>query len=192
MKAVIFDLNGVFILSPKLSERFEKNFGVSSDIFLPALKKVMSQVRLPNAPSLYSCWAPYFKEWGLTLDEKSLERYWFNAETENVEMTELAKELKARGVRLFILSNNLRERGNFYDIHFPFLNELFDKCYFSWKTGFIKPDVRAYKLILDENGLDAIDCVYFDDSKENVEVAASLGIQSYLYESPSQVKDVLV
>ncbi len=192
MKAIIFDLNGVFILSPKLSERFAQDFGISPDIFLPALKSVMAQVRLPNAPSLYSCWEPYFKKWGVSLDETSLEEYWFKVETENVPMVTLARELKQKGVRLFILSNNLRERGNYYDVHFPFLNELFEKCYFSWKTGFIKPDPRAYQIILEENGIEGSDCAYFDDSKENVAVATALAIHSYLYISPEQVRDVLV
>lgn len=191
MKAVIFDLNGVFIVSPRLSERFEKDFGILPNVFLPALASVMSQVRLPNAPSLYACWAPYLKKWNVGLDKAGLERYWFNAETENTEMVEVARELKRKGIRLFILSNNLRERGNYYDVHFPFLKEFFEKCYFSWQTGFIKPDIRAFRLILEENGLEAADCVYFDDSHQNVDAASSLGIQSYLYTNAARVRDVI-
>ncbi|MFA6503153.1 MAG: HAD family phosphatase [Candidatus Paceibacterota bacterium] len=191
MKAVIFDLNGVFIVSPKLSDRFERDFGVPAEKFLPALQAVMSRVRLPDAPSLHSCWLPYFREWNIQLGERELEQYWFNAETENTEMVALAHELKGKGVRLFILSNNLRERGSYYDVHFPFLNELFEKCYFSWQTGFIKPDVRAYQLVLKENGLNAADCVYFDDSEGNVAVASGLGIKSYLYRGPTEVRAVL-
>ena len=37
IKAIIFDLNGVFILSPYLSNRSEEKFGVSAKEFLPAL-----------------------------------------------------------------------------------------------------------------------------------------------------------
>jgi HAD superfamily hydrolase (TIGR01509 family) len=125
------------------------------------------------------------------LDESELAEYWFSAETENAEMVAVVRELKARGVRLYILSNNLRERGTYYDSHFPFLNELFEKCYFSWKTGFIKPDVRAFTLLLSENDLEPADCAYFDDSKENVEVATSLGITSHVYESPQQVRNLV-
>jgi HAD superfamily hydrolase (TIGR01509 family) len=191
MKAVIFDLNGVFILSPKLSDRFAYDFNVPNEVFLPALKAVMAQVRLPNAPTLYSCWEPYFKEWGVRLDEAGLAEYWFSAEIENAEMVAVARELKARGVRLFILSNNLRERSAYYDSHFPFLNELFEKCYFSWKTGFIKPDTQAFTLVLLENNLEPTDCVYFDDSKENVEVATSLGITCYVFAGVDQVRQLV-
>lgn len=191
MRAIIFDLNGVFIVSAKLSTRFEKDFRVPSEVFLPALKDVMARVRLPGAPSLFSCWEPYLKKWQVNLDEKGLHEYWFNSEAENTEMIELARELKGRGIRLFILSNNMRERGNYYDTHFPFLNELFEKCYFSWKTGYIKPDPRAYELILEENHLPATDCAYFDDSEDNVEVASKLGIKSFLYENPEGVRNAL-
>jgi beta-phosphoglucomutase-like phosphatase (HAD superfamily) len=43
IKAIIFDLNGVFIHSPKLSERFEKDFGVPTAQFLPKLGKIMDE-----------------------------------------------------------------------------------------------------------------------------------------------------
>ena len=34
IKAIIFDLNGVFIKSPKLSDRFKERFNVSENDFL--------------------------------------------------------------------------------------------------------------------------------------------------------------
>jgi len=39
MKAIIFDLNGVFIESPYLSDRFAVRFGVPKQDFLIVLKK---------------------------------------------------------------------------------------------------------------------------------------------------------
>ena len=58
LKAVIFDLNGVFILSPKLSERFEKDFGIVSEIFLPRLNEIMEWVRKPQAGPAFDYWEP--------------------------------------------------------------------------------------------------------------------------------------
>lgn len=49
MKAAIFDLNGIFLQSPKLSDRFEKDFGVATSVFLPKLSEIMDRVRQPNA-----------------------------------------------------------------------------------------------------------------------------------------------
>ncbi|MBU1029081.1 hypothetical protein KKE28_02665, partial [Patescibacteria group bacterium] len=97
-RAIIFDLNGVFIKSPYLSDRFKEDFGISLDEFLPALKDVMAQVRLPDADSLYSCWQPYFEKWGVDLTEAQLQDYWFGAEKEVPEMTTLTRRLKAAGI----------------------------------------------------------------------------------------------
>jgi HAD superfamily hydrolase (TIGR01509 family) len=190
-KAVIFDLNGVFILSPKLSERFRETFNIEEERFLPALKEVMGHVRAPGAKGVFSYWWPHFQKWGLEIKEQQLLDFWFNAEQENVEMVALARELKEKGVRLFILSNNLRERSEYYNEHFPFLNELFDKQYYSWITGYIKPDMQGLKMVLKENDLQPEDCMFFDDSKTNVEEAQALGIEAYVFESADATREKL-
>ncbi len=190
-KAVIFDLNGVFILSPKLSDRFFETYGVAQEIFLPALSEVMAQVRMPEAEGMYSYWKPYFDAWDLEITEEELEDFWFTAEKENIEMVAVARTCKERGMQLFILSNNLRERSFYYNKNFPFLKELFVKVYYSWQTGYVKPDVRCFELVLRENNLKAEECLFFDDSEKNVAVAAGLGIESFVYEDALQAKEKL-
>jgi glucose-1-phosphatase len=191
MKALILDLNGVLITSPRLSDRFTSAYGVSFEEFLPALKEVMEKVRMPGAPSVYSSFEPYFKKWNVSITEQEFEDFWFHAETENKEMTGFARDLKRKGVRLFVLSNNLRERTIYYNARFPFLPELFEKTYYSWQTGFVKPDPRTYELILKENELRPEECVYFDDSKENVEVGRALGIESFVFTNVEEAKVLL-
>lgn len=180
-KAVIFDLNGVFIKAPLLSERFRDDFGVPLEEFLPALKEVMSKVRLPDAESLYSYWKPYFEKWGVDMSENQLHEYWFGAEKEVPEMTALARQLKGNGIRVLIVSNNFRERAGHYERTFGFLREISDGLYYSWRTGFVKPDERVYKSIMEEHGLRPAECIYFDDSDKNVKVASGLGIKSFLF-----------
>jgi len=153
IKAVIFDLNGVFIQSPKLSDRFQEKFGVPSEEFMPVLKEIMARVRLPNAGSAFSYWKPHLKKWEINFSEKEFFYFWFGAEKENPGMTELAKKLKQQGIKLFILSNNFVERSGYYAKNFLFLKELFEKIYYSWQTNFVKPDPRAYQNLLSENNL---------------------------------------
>ena len=187
-KAVIFDLNGVFILSPYLSDRFQQEFGVPVEKFVPALKEIMPKVRLPNAGDSFIYWKPYLKNWGVDLNRDEFFDFWFKAEKENSEIIQLAQELKKQGIKLFILSNNFSERAEYYDKTFGFLKILFDKVYYSWETGFVKPDSRAYQNILDENGLQAEKCIYFDDSEENIESAKKLGIKSFLFKDAAGVR----
>ena len=192
IKAIIFDLNGVFVRSPYLSDRFEKKFGVSGKEFLPALKEIMTKARKPNAGNSFNYWKPYLKKWGINLTEEQFFDFWFSAEKEEPEMVEFVKKLKEdRGVKIFILSNNFIERANYYKKTFPFLEEIFDKVYYSWQTGFVKPDPEAHKNLLAENNLKPEECIYFDDSKKNIEVAKKLGIQSYIFEGIDSVEKIL-
>lgn len=191
IKAIIFDLNGVFTLSRKLSDRFREDFGIGEEVFLPVLKEIMAQVRKPGARDMYSYWQPHLEKWKVPLNENQFLNYWFASEKENSEMIEIAEELKRKGITLFILSNNLRERTKYYNEQFSFLNTLFEKVYYSWQTGFIKPDRRAYQLVLEENNLRPEECLYFDDSQTNVDVATALGIESYLFVGSADVKQKL-
>lgn len=181
-KAIIFDLNGVFVISPKLSERFESNFNIPLEVFMPALKEVMDKVRMPDAKDVFYYWQPYFKKWGIKFSQQEFEDYCFKAETPDDKLVKLARDLKEKGLKLFILSNNFRGRADYYAKNFSFMDEVFEKVYYSWQTGFTKPDIRAWQLILDENNLEPSDCIYFDDSEKNIEAAKSIGIEAYIFD----------
>lgn len=142
----------------------------------------MTKVRQPDGPAIYDVWQPYLKKWNVQLDEAAFLRYWFDAESPNDEMIQLAKELKNAGYKIFALSNNFRERSHYYTEKFDFMSEIFDGIYYSWQTGFVKPDVMAYENILNKEKIEASECVYFDDSEKNIKVAQSLGIRSYLFD----------
>lgn len=190
-KAVIFDLNGVFIQSQKLSERFREQFGVPEDKFLPALKDVMNKARMPNAGDSFAYWKSYLESWNIQMSREEFFDFWFSTEKEVPKMIELAKELKIKGIKIFILSNNFKERTEYYSEHFPFLIEIADKIYYSWQTGFRKDNIKAYQKVLADNKLIPEECIYFDDSKENIELASSLGIKACLFEGFDKTKESL-
>ena len=187
LKAVIFDLNGVFILSPKLSDRFEKDFGIVSEIFLPRLNEIMECVRKPQAGPAFDYWEPVLKEWGVDLSEKEFWKYWFEAETPSMEMISLAKELKGKGITVITLSNNFKERAEFYG-HYFWMSEVVDKAYFSWETGLVKPDTEAWRLVLGDFNLEPSECIYFDDQEKNLIAAQSIGIESFMFINPGETK----
>jgi len=180
IKAAIFDLNGIFLQSPKLSDRFEKDFGVPISVFVPKLSEIMDEVRKPGAANAFSYWEPALKEWNVKLSETAFWDYWFKAEIQSNKMISFAKELRGKGIKVFILSNNFKERAEYYG-HYPWIHDAVDKVYFSWQTGFVKPDPMAWKLVLDENDLKSEECVYFDDQEKNLKAAQGIGIQSFMF-----------
>jgi len=182
ISTLIFDLNGVFVTCPKLSKRFEDDFNVPLEKFMPALKNIMGQVREPGMKNVYSLWEPYLDDWGVGLNENEFLDYWFSEEKENTPLTDLARVLKSKGLQLIILSNNFHERSEYYTRNFPFLSELFDGVYYSWQTGFVKPSVDAFRHVLEKHQLSPDECLFFDDSEKNIELARSLGIESYIFD----------
>ena len=190
IKAIIFDLNGVFILGPYLSERYHKKFGLDEDEFLKALNKILKIARLPGADNVYSYFKPSLKKWGIKLSQREFYDFWFEAEKLNPEMIKLAKKLR-KNFKIYILSNNFRERSRHYDKKYPKLKELFEKRYYSWQTGYKKDSPKAYKKLLRENNLKPEECIYFDDKDKMVELAKGLGIKSYKFKDIEGVKKIL-
>lgn len=191
IKAVIFDLNGIFLISDFLSVRFEEKYKVPQEKFVLALKAVMDTVRKPNAPAAYSLWERYFDIWGLALTEKEFFDFWFSGEKLDPSLVDYIDELKGKGLKVFILSNNFKERTEYYQRSFPNFFSKFDGVYFSWETGFVKPSEETYLNLLKENSLSPQESIYFDDADKNIEVARNLGINSHKYENLEETRKII-
>ena len=103
---------------------------------------------------------------------------------EKDKLITLASQIKKQRAKVFILSN-------LYEDDYAFLDGITDGRYFAGQTGFVKPDERAYRLILDENDIKPEECLYFDDSDGNVEVASGLGIHAFKFEGAEKLKEIL-
>ena len=83
---------------------------------------------------------------------------------------------KEAGIRLAILSNEL---DLFYGVEFrktfPLI-ELFEVIVDATYTKILKPDPRAYELVLAEVGIPREHCVFVDDQKKNIEGAATVNL----------------
>ncbi|MBW2999122.1 HAD family phosphatase [Candidatus Woesearchaeota archaeon] len=87
----------------------------------------------------------------------------------------LIARLKSEGHPLYMLSNSTPEifKGN-SERHDYF--KLFDRCYFSFETGFRKPTPEAYFAVVADNKLKPENCIFIDDKDENLEGARRLGM----------------
>ena len=187
IKAVIFDLNGVFLKSEPLSLRLEEKYGVNVDSLLPILKMALKSARLPNAnPDI---WLPLTNL--LKISKDQLFDFWFSGESVDTDLLKYANELKNAQYKVMVLSNNFRERTNYYRQHFPEIFNCINKSYFSWETGFVKPDISAFELLLKENNLKPNECIYFDDSEENVKIAQNIGINSFIYVDLEETRKII-
>jgi HAD superfamily hydrolase (TIGR01509 family) len=67
----------------------------------------------------------------------------------------------------------------------------FDKWILSYEVGFKKPAIQIFQKAMEWASVKPEKILYIDDTKEYVEVAASLGIQSIHFISASQLKEAL-
>lgn len=124
---------------------------------------------------------------------KEIEAFFHNAEglVEQFEYTEdFVKELKAKGYKVYILSNY---PGHIFSIHekkFTFLPHVDGKV-ISGYVKMIKPEPEIYHYLLDTYGLKPEECVFIDDLKENIHSAVSLGIAGIVFTSYEQVREEL-
>jgi putative hydrolase of the HAD superfamily len=98
---------------------------------------------------------------------------------------DLLYRLKARGHRLFYLSNmhvasieHLEKVYTFWDV--------FDGGVVSCRIHFIKPEPEIYTYLLQMYALNGADTVFIDDVEVNLAAAATFGIQTIKFENAAQ------
>ncbi len=91
------------------------------------------------------------------------------------ETVEILEELRGTGVRLLALTNWSAETFPLARPRYPFL-EWFDRIIVSGEMKIVKPDLRIFRHLLEDNGLDPATTVFIDDSEANVQAAAGLGM----------------
>lgn len=131
-----------------------------------------------------------FPEW-----KKEIEMYfgrWIEMIGEAIPgMYELLLELKARGHRLFGLSNWSAETFVQIKEDFPAL-KLLEGMVVSGYVKCLKPSPEIYQLLLDRYSLKASDCVFIDDNAANVAGAEAVGIRSIRFTGASDLRKQLL
>jgi putative hydrolase of the HAD superfamily len=106
---------------------------------------------------------------------------YFDALHPNEPMIELMRETKARGFRMGLLTNNVREWEPLWRSMLP-VDEIFEIVVDSGFVGCRKPDREIYDLTLKRMGNpSAAKCLFIDDTEVNCDTARSLGMAAVHY-----------
>ncbi len=98
----------------------------------------------------------------------------------------IAQALKAKDVRLFILSNTCEAHFEFASERFDFL-KLFDGYVLSYQVGARKPEKKIFEEALKLANCDKQNCFYVDDIPEFVLAAKTLDIDAESYTTPERL-----
>jgi putative hydrolase of the HAD superfamily len=192
MKALISDFGGV--LTSPLSESFAA-YEERSGIGLEELGRAMARSAKDHGEHpLYELEKGLISEAefrrrleaelgdGVRLD--GLREIYFEHLRPNRAMIEFMRELRERGLRMALLTNNVREWEPLWRAKLPELDEVFEVVVDSAFVGMRKPDPEIYELTLERlgGGIGAPDCVFVDDVEPNCATARELGMHAVLFE----------
>jgi putative hydrolase of the HAD superfamily len=103
----------------------------------------------------------------------------------NEPMIALMRELKASGLKMAMLTNNVREWEPLWRSMLP-VDEIFEEIVDSAFVGCRKPEPRIYELTLERIGVAAESCLFIDDLAVNCEGAEAAGMSAVHFRSNKQ------
>lgn len=103
----------------------------------------------------------------------------------NPPMIELMRELRARGLAMAMLTNNVREWEPLWRAMLP-VDEIFSHVVDSGFVGHRKPERRIYEITIERLGVPFERCLFVDDLGPNVVAAEELGMRAVRFESNEQ------
>ena len=112
------------------------------------------------------------------------ERYFHNLHP-NERMIEYMRELRGRGYRMAICTNNVREWEPLWRAKLP-VEEIFEVVVDSAFVGTRKPEPRIYEITLERLGVAAPAAVLLDDIELNCKGARELGLEAVWFQSTDQ------
>ena len=108
----------------------------------------------------------------------------------NPEMIGYVRELRDRGLRTALLTNNVREWEPRWRALLPEIDEIFEVVVDSGFVGMRKPEPEIYRLTLERlgGGVEPHDCLFVDDVAINCDAAREVGMTAVLFESADRAR----
>ncbi|MCM1181016.1 MAG: HAD family phosphatase [Clostridium sp.] len=125
--------------------------------------------------------------------KRELELFWASQEgfvEEYAYSAPLVRELKAKGYKVYLLSNYPLDM---YRLHWPSFEfyKLVDGYVVSAPEKIKKPDPAIYHLLCERFGLKAEECMFIDDRQENVDTAVKVGMEAAVFTGYGKLREIL-
>lgn len=179
IKTLIFDFGDVFINLDKQGAMDNALQLFKMDVLENDMIFKNMQYEIGNITSLE--FINFYKNKFSYLSEKQIIEAWnYIIQDFPFHRLEFVKQLATNNnYKRIVLSNTNEIHIDFIKENVPFYNEFkdcFDKFYLSHEINLRKPDIDIYEFVLNENDLKANECLFIDDTKDNTDMASSLGI----------------
>jgi putative hydrolase of the HAD superfamily len=197
VRAVISDFGGV-LTSPLLDGfiAFEETSGISTEQMGIAMGKIwerdgshplfeLETGRMTEAAFLNGMAEQLTAQLGRPIRLDGFGETYLRHLQPNEPLIEYMRSLRARGYRMAICTNNVREWASMWRAKLP-VDEIFSVVVDSGFVGLRKPEPEIYALTLERLGVPAQAALFLDDVELNCEAARALGMHAVWFRSTDQ------
>jgi putative hydrolase of the HAD superfamily len=197
VEAVISDFGGV-LTSPLLDSfaAFQDSSGISLESLGSAMAAVGGRIgvnplfeletgRMSEQTFLRAVSAELTAQLERPIELHGFGERYFEHLHPNARMIDYMRELKRRGYKLAICTNNVREWEQLWRAKLP-VDEIFDEVVDSAFVGSRKPEPRIYEITLERLQVPAGATLFIDDVELNCTAARELGLSAVWFRSTEQ------
>lgn len=188
-KVILFDADGVMIRCPyyfsaKLEKLGYKNAEENLNAFFNGENNIQC---LEGKASAMKMIMPYLQNfgWEETAKDYFFQQFQFEREYLNQNLILLITKLRNKGILCCLCTDQEKYRAKsiLNDMNFQ---DIFDKCYISCHIGYRKCQNKFWTYVItdlkkDFPGIKPKEIVFFDDTKNNIDVALKFGIRAFLF-----------
>tara|TARA_R100000935_G_scaffold52239_1_gene79295 strand:+ start:1406 stop:2014 length:609 start_codon:yes stop_codon:yes gene_type:complete len=181
IKTIIFDFGDVFInLDKKATLRELQKLGISQFSEELLEKNNDYEMGLISTETFLSSYINQFSQ----LNSNQVEFSWNSIllDFPKYRFQFIKKLSEEKDYKLILLSNTNELHINWIKQNVPFFEDFrncFDSFYLSHEMQLRKPNADIFEYVLDEENLLAEECLFIDDTLENTEAAAKLGLKTW-------------
>lgn len=189
IKAICVDLDGVFFTSAgkkafesRLSELSGDETKVKEVLYR---SEPMRQLGLGNL-SGQEFWTYLRSELNIDGDDETLAQMWVEGYVIDSQVQNFVQEMKSKGYKLCICSNNNKVRIEALRNKFPEFEDDFEVKIYSYEAQAFKPSKEIFEALISESGVSAVEIVYADDNADRLLGAQELGISTFVFHNFEQ------
>ena len=184
IKVITFDLDGVYFPNGKANfiSALGK-LGISEEeakrVFLKSPQ--MNQEYKNGKITDEHFWTWAISEWNINKSWQEIVKLMIDGYDVNESIVAIVKDLRSKGYKTAICSNNFPARVNGLQEKFGFLNN-FDIKVFSFEVGESKPSKKIFEELVKQSQVEPSSIVFADDNPDSLSGANEIGITTFLYE----------
>jgi putative hydrolase of the HAD superfamily len=181
IRAILFDADGVVQHSSgdDLSVQLKRVLGFIPEDLDGFTREVFDVERsaLLGRTDFAEGLVPVLAKWGANGVAGTLAAEWWCPVEADQSILDLVGRLRRQGIVCAIASNQQRYRATYMEETLSY-KSVFDRSFYSYQLGLVKPDIEYFKAIVAELGYAPEDVLFIDDAERNVAAAQTAGLQA--------------